>query len=124
VTGGTTTNYTPKLYWGRSNTIGSNTSIGTGAAVAVNSNSGLWTIDAELYIVVTGTALARVDGHFRNMVAGSTRTFTASAVTTNSITSQDDTSTTLLGLTVTGTFSSGNASNAAYLDEFLMEVYE
>jgi hypothetical protein len=123
VTGGTTTNFTPKLKWGVSTTASSNTSLEDGAAVAVNSNAGLWDIKAELIIRVTGTGTARIDGVCGHLVAGSTRTFTAVAVTDNSITTYDPTLlTSRRGFSVSGTFSSGDAGNLAYIDYFELEA--
>src|SRR5262245_22468127 len=61
VTGGTTTNFTPQLQWGTSATPGSNTDIESGAAVAVNSNSGLWMGEVHGLFVVTGTGAARFE---------------------------------------------------------------
>ncbi len=53
VTGGTTTNWTAQLQFGTSTTVASNTDIESGAAVAVNSVSGLWEIQANLVVGVT-----------------------------------------------------------------------
>ena len=47
VTGGGTTNYTPQLQYGTSATPASNTDIESGGAVAVNSVSGTWQIEAH-----------------------------------------------------------------------------
>lgn len=120
VTGGTTTSFTPTLYWGTSATTASNTAICTGAAVAVNSVSGTWYLEATLQIdQVSG----KITGHFKNQVSGSTVTYTAEAVITNVITSSSTpalsfTTNTAQGFVAAGTFSSGNAANVAYLDVF------
>lgn len=124
VTGGTTTNFTPQLQWGTSTTPGSNTDVESGAAVAVNSNSGCWQGMVIGNFVVTGTATARIEGFSCQLVGGSTRTFTALAVSDNSVTTVDPTTSTAMGFVLTGTFSSGNAGNLAYLDWFVLEVIE
>lgn len=118
VTGGTTTNYTPQLQFGTSATPGSNTDLESGGAVAVNSVSGFWFIEADLFWDTTSNQL---DGYARHMVSGSTRTYTAAAACDNRISSADPDANGTQGFVVTGTFSSGNASNAAYLDFFELE---
>lgn len=115
VTGGTTTNYTPQLQYGTSITSTSNTDIESGAAVAVNSVSGTWQIIAEVIWDATSDIL---DGFATHMVSGSTRTLTAWAAFDNAITSANPEGDGTLGFVVTGTFSSGAATNAAYLDGF------
>ena len=115
VTGGGTTNYTPQLQYGTSATPTSNTDIESGGAVAVNSVSGTWLIEANCIWDATSNIL---DGFSCHMVSGSTRTFTALAVFDNAITSADPDANTTQGFVVTGTFSSGFATNAAYLDGF------
>jgi hypothetical protein len=124
VTGGTSTNYTPKLYWGTSLTTASNTVIGSGAAVAVNSVSGLWEINATLFTDYTS---GKIDGYFTNMVSGSTVTLTGAAKLTNTVSSSSTpaysfTTTSQQGFVVSGTFSSGNAGNVAYVDVFQLEM--
>lgn len=118
VTGGTTTNFTPQLQYGTSATPGSNTDIESGGAVAVNSVSGLWMIEAQLFI---DDVSGKVSGCARHLVHGSTTTFTDWAVIDNNLTSVDPDGNGTLGFVVTGTFSVGNAANAAYLDGFYME---
>lgn len=119
VTGGTTTNFTPQLQWGTSATPGSNTDLESGGAVAVNSVSGFWYIDAVLYV---DKASGKLNGTSKWGVVGSTVTHTAEAAIDNNITSVDPSGNGTLGFVVTGTFSSGNASNAAYLDGFYLEL--
>ena len=115
VTGGGTTNYTPQLQYGTSITAASNTDIESGGAVAVNSTSGSWQINAE---AIWDAASNILDGFACHMVSGSTRTFTALAAFDNAITSADPDANTTQGFVVTGTFSSGFAGNTAYLDGF------
>ncbi len=118
VTGGTTTNWTAQLQFGISTTTTTNTDIESGVAVAVNSVSGLWEVQANLIIATSG----RVDGFSGHFIIGSTRTVTAPLIIDNAITTFDPTLTTAIqGFVVTGTFSSGSATNAAYMDYFTME---
>lgn len=113
VTGGTTTNFTGKLYWGTSSTISSNTSLATTGAIAVNSTSGNWEIVAECGWDSTS---AKIGGTFAGYVNA---TAVARVVLSNLPTTVDlSGESTSNGLTVTGAFSSGNASNAAYVDYF------
>lgn len=123
VTGGTTTNWTPTIYWGTSTTTASNTALCTGATVAVNSVSGTWNIEADLEIDNTST---KITGSFSNQTSGSTVTYTARAVITNVITASSTpalsfSTQTAQGFCVAGAFSSGNAGNVAYLDVFQLE---
>ncbi len=120
VTGGTTTNFTPQLQFGTSATPGSNTDLESGGAVAVNSVTGLWLIEWEGVVTKDNV----LDGAGRHFVSGSTRTFTDWAVQDNAVTTADPDSNGTLGFVVTGTFSTGNASNAAYLDWFTLEVLD
>lgn len=121
VTGGTTTNYTPQLQFGTSATPGSNTDIESGAAVAVNSTSGNWLIEWE---GVVDAGSNKLDGFGRYAVHGSTRTVADWTQQDNAITTADPDGNGTLGFVVTGTFSSGNASNASYLDYFVLEVLD
>jgi hypothetical protein len=120
VTGGTTTNYTPQLQFGTSATAASNTDICSGSAIAVNSVSGFWLVEVDAWITIAGL----LDGFMRFGVSGSTRTFTDWAVFSNAVSTATPTGTgaTAQGFVVTGTFSSGNASNASYLDIFQLDV--
>jgi hypothetical protein len=113
VTGGTTTNFTAKLYWGTSSTIASNTNIATSSTNAVNSASGNWELQASC---VWDATSGKIQGVFQGWVNG---TAVAAAILSNIPSSVDlSGESTSNGFTVTGTFSSGNASNAAYVDYF------
>lgn len=114
VTGGTTTNYTVALQAGTSATAGDNTDIEQSTAIAVNSNSGQWFIEARL---IWDTTSNTYDGFSRFGVWGSTRTFTDWAAIDNSISADPD-GNVALGFVVTGTFSSGHASNVSVLGGF------
>ncbi len=114
VTGGTTTNFTLNLDYGVSATIGSNTTIGTSGAVAVNSESANWLIEAELYLdSVSGKLQGKINGWVNGgMITEAVITEIASLTEL----------TTELGFTVTGTFSASNASNAAQCEGFEIVV--
>ncbi len=120
VTGGTTTNFTPSLQYGTSATVASNTDILTGAAVAVNSVSGLWMIEAVCMVDYTSK---KIDSSITiQKVSGSTVTLTAAATGTNVITSVSADVGTALGFVAACTFSAGNAGNVAYVDVFQVEM--
>lgn len=119
VTGGGTTNFTPQLQYGTSATPGSNTDIESGAAVAVNSTSGFWFLEADLYV---DNASGKIGGFVRHGVYGSTVTVADWTVLDNNPTSVDPDGGASLGFVVTGTFSAGFATNAAYLDGFVLEL--
>lgn len=124
VTGGGTANFTPQLQFGTSLTPGSNVDIESGAAVAVNSTAGVaWLIDCDL-VILTGVAAGagKIDGYTFNAVMGSTRTFATSAIADTAVSTYNPAlETAIQGFVVTGTFSAGFATNAAYLDWFVME---
>jgi len=71
VTGGTTTNFTAQLQFGTSTTVASNTDLESGAAVAVNSASGLWMIEGTYLLDYTS---GKIDGYAANFISGSTVT--------------------------------------------------
>ncbi len=121
VTGGGTTNLTLNLYLGNSTTIASNTNIATSGAIAVNSMSGNFKLICEcgwdsvstklqgiMYGWVNATAIAQVI-----MTSVVTKPDLSTETNLNLSTKAPDPS-----LTVTGTFSSGFATNVAYIDTF------
>jgi hypothetical protein len=120
VTGGTTTNFTVKVYYGNSTTIGSNTSLATTGAIAVNSASGQFFM--ELICSWDATS-QKIGGVFYGWVNA---TAVAQVVLSNLPTAVDLSTeavlTTASGtqpvLTVTGQFSAGNAANVAFVDQF------
>lgn len=118
LTGGGTTNFTPQLQWGVSATPGSNVDLESGAAIAVNSVSGFWFLEAELYV---DDASGKMGGFVRHGVYGSTTTVSDWTEIDNDITGVDPDGNTVQGFVVTGTFSAGFAGNAAYLDIFQLE---
>lgn len=124
VTGGTTTNFTAQLQFGTSTTTASNTDVESSVAVAVNSVSGLWAIEGTYMLDYTS---GKIDGYAANFISGSTVTYTAVAKADNTISSSSTpafsfTTTLVQGFVITGTFSSGNASNVAYADVFQLEM--
>jgi hypothetical protein len=113
VEGGTTTNFTIGLYWGKSATVANNTLLEASTARAVNSAKAPWMIEA---LVVWDDDAQKLQGFGRSMV---NNLFDAEAALNNAISSVDpDGGATTYGLTLCGTFSSGNAGNKAYVDGF------
>jgi hypothetical protein len=122
VTGGTTTNFTPTLLYGRSQTYASNTVMGSLTATAFNSASGLWEFDATLFWDVTSGQLSgSISGY-----NGATAAIIAAALVTP-VTGLTSTALAALSqpntlyFSIAGLFSASNASNIAYLDGFQVE---
>jgi hypothetical protein len=117
VTGGTTTNFTPTLQFGRSTVLATNTTMGTLTASAFNSASGMWELEATLFWDVTsGQISGGISGY-----NGATAAIVANALITP-VTGQ---TAAVLGaglnpntffFSVAGLFSATNAGNIAYLD--------
>lgn len=114
VTGGTTTNFTAQLLAGTSATAGSNTDVETTGAIACNSESENWYVGGLFTLDTTSNKL---NGQGTGWV-GSTDVAIDS---TGQATSIDPDANGTLGFVVSGTFSSGNASNVATLDGFVLE---
>jgi len=112
-TGGTTTNLTVKLYLGKSATIGSNTLIFTSGAVAINSVSGNWELEAILIADVTSLKIQGVAYGALNNTAVAQAAI-AAVTTTNPNTTEQ-------AFTVTLQFSVSHANNAAICDYFEVE---
>jgi len=115
VTGGTTTNFTVQLQYGTSATASSNTDIEASTARAVDSASHNWFIEAKLCWDTTSN---KIQGCGHAMVAN---LYDVWAAADNAITSADPDADSEQGFVVTGTFSSGNASNVAVMDGFVLE---
>jgi len=112
VKGNTTTNFTAQIYSGSSTTIGSNTSIATTGAKAVNSTSGSFRLVVEgIWDSVSNNFMGVFYGH----VAG---TAVAQVITSSVAVPASAPTTEGLGLTATFTFSASDAGNYAYLDGF------
>ena len=118
VTGGTTTNYTATLQVGTSATPGSNTTIEASTARAVNSANHAWEICADIIWESTSN---KMQGRGWSMVAN---LVDAVAALDNVATGDPDDPSVTVAFAVAGTFSSGNAGNLAYLDDFTVEVLD
>lgn len=110
---GVSSNVTVKLYWGSSSTIASNTQIATTGAVAVGTASGTWNLNTQLtWDVASKQIQGKFDGHLYGTAVDTT-------VLSNTVgTVNLATESTSNGLTLTGQFSAGNASNTLYVDWF------
>lgn len=126
-TGGTTTNFTPSIEFGRSTTAASNTVVGALTATAFNTASGNWYIAANLvWDPVSGQINGTIGGFAGS---GGAMTLTATAAITP-VTGQTLAfpATTVSGaysdgelemyFSAAGIFSATNAANIAYLDLF------
>lgn len=116
VTGGTTTNFTVQLQYGTSATPGNNTDIEALTARAVNDESGGWFVEATL---IWDRDSNKIQGYGRGVT--NNVGLDGEAVIDNEITSADPDGDSELGFVVTGTFSSGDADNEAFLDGFVIE---
>lgn len=119
VTGGTTTNFTVGLYFatstyitaGTHGTLANDTLLKASTARAVDSASHQWFVEADLMLDETSEKIQGVCCH---MIAN---LYDVKAALTNvptSVDPEDEGN----GFVIAGTFSSGNASNVAYCDEF------
>ncbi len=109
VTGGTTTNFTGKVYLGA--TI-AGTLVFSSGAIAVNSASGNWFLEVAFVIDATSDKIQGIG--YGNVNA------TAVAQANVSVTSADPE--TVLQFCASGQFSASHASSAAYLDFLEMDV--
>lgn len=113
VTGGSAaSNFTGILYYGTSSTIASNTAIATTGARALAANAFTWELEARM----TWNGANQINGRYIGYVGGvlasaAILTNTTSSTTLNSQSTSD-------GFTITGTFSTGQAANTAYVDWF------
>lgn len=113
---GTTTNFTVKLDYGISTTIASNTTIEASTARALASGNHNWMIAAECMWDSTSD---KIQGRGWSMVANLVDAVAALDAAPTAANPEDGT--TVLGFTLTGTFSSGDATNVAYVDVFQIE---
>lgn len=118
VTGGTTANFTPSLYYGLSATVASDTIVKAATAAAVDSANHSWSMFAQFVWDDTSDSL---QGWVTWRIAGVA--ITAPVVNAN-ITSADPEANTPQGLIISGLFSASNAGNSAIMDGFQLEVYE
>jgi hypothetical protein len=116
-TGGTTVNLTIKLYWGTSATYSSNTNIYTTSTIAYDSASSNF---YHIFRFVWDSTSGKLNGAITGGWNGLTPTIVTNAVTTqvSSVDLSGDLLSTGNGFTVTGTWSSSNANNAAYITAF------
>ena len=112
-TGGTTTNFTPTIYWGDATT----TALAAHAATAYNSASGGWLLEAEVHFDSVNSLLHGWKWGY----VGTTPTVLANTILTDvsSVTTVDG-----QPIAIGCTFSAANAGNKATLDFFAIEVLE
>ena len=115
VAGSATPNFTVSIYYGTSATIGNNTKIATTSTVAIATTKGNFMLTSECYWDSTSQ---RIQGRMSGFVYA---TAVAVAINTAAATGVDLT-TEGLGLTITGTFSAGNAGNKAWVDDFYIQL--
>ncbi len=111
-TTGTSAALTVSLYWGTSTTISSNKKIATGSAL-IATGSGNFFVEFEGMWDSTSAQILGIQRGYVNGVA-----IALAAITTSTSSVDLSGESTSNGFTVTGTFSSGNASNAAIVDVF------
>jgi hypothetical protein len=123
VTGGTTTNFTPTLLFGRSTAYASNTVLGSLTASAFNSASGMFYLTAQLFWDATSGVISGSIQGFN----GSTSAIIAAALVTpvtgqtSTVLNAAVTNPGLFFFSVAGLFSASNASNQAILDYLAVE---
>lgn len=105
--------FTANIYWGTSSTSTSNTKIAAAASGSIAATSGTWKL------VFDGTwdsTSSQICGAFQgyNNAKVISPTIISTSVTTVDLSGESTSN----GFTVTGTFSAGNASNAAIVDYF------
>lgn len=115
VTGGTTTNLTINLDYGLSDTPATNLTIFTSGAIAVNSVSGNWFLEAYFVWDNISKKIQGIGyGMVNNVVVAQAALVAAPATVDLSVEG--------LGFTVTATFSASHANNAAKLTSFEIEL--
>ena len=105
---GTAQDFTARLYWGGSSTIGGNTLITTAVTSLAASRTQLWMIDVTIGCAETSPSAS---GTISLVYVGTTGT-AATALTT------DDPALPNALLSITGQFASSDAANSAFLDFF------
>lgn len=111
IAGTGTPNFTVSIYHGISSTIGSNTKLATTSTIAIATTQGNWMLQSDCF---WDSSSQRIEGLQKGFIYA---TALAQVINTAAMTAVDLT-TEGLGLTITGTFSAGNAANAAYVDVF------
>lgn len=122
VVGGTTTNFTPTLYYTVlplvSDVVANNTIIKAATAAAVDSANHSW----ELYgSLIWDSTSSKIQGWTTWRIAGVAIT---APVVNAVVSSADPAANAPQFLCIAGLFSASNAGNAAYLDGFQIEVIE
>lgn len=117
VTGGTTTNFTPSLYYGLSATVSSDSIVKAATAAAVDSAAHSWQMVGDF---VWDADSDTIQGAITFRIAAVA--ITALVVTT--AISADPQANTPQGLIISGLFSASNAGNIAFLDGFQIEVFD
>ena len=124
ITGGTTTNFTPAVYWNS----GSNTNLTTFtsdvklmslAAFAVNSTTRMCELDGDLLWDATSNRLLGSYYAISDPVGGNP-TYTARAIMTTS--PPTPSTVPAIGFFVTGLFSASNAGNLVTLTDFTLDI--
>lgn len=127
VTGGTTTNWTPTLYFGRGITAAANTVMGSLTARAFNTASGAWYLDASLvWDATSGLISGSISGGNGSTIALDAAALitpvtgqTAAVINVGAPLATNNMAT--FYFSVGGLFSATNASNVAYLDYLVVE---
>lgn len=127
ITTGTTATFTPKLYFGGSSTISSNSAVSApGAGQSLATAKSNFMLDFEFYWDVTSKVLNGI------LWGGFCGTTAYAQAATTQITAVDLSGTEVnlstaagadLVFSVTGLFSAGNANNTAFLDVFDVNAY-
>lgn len=104
-----------KLYQGSSSTIASNNNIATTGSLSPSAGAGACNWGIEITGCMDSTSNT-INGLLKGWVGGATAVAQAILTATAAFTIANASST--LGLTVTGTFATGSASNVAFVDWF------
>lgn len=123
-TGGTTTNFTPKIQIGNSATAATNVDFFSGGAAAYNSASGPFVMEVLCTYDSVNKLLSGVGWGVNGSGGAAISAAAATQATTSSITAVTfDLNSAPLPIAVTGLFSASNASNACTLEDLSVEVY-
>jgi hypothetical protein len=117
ITGGTTTNYTPKLYWDSSNntnltTFTNDIGLAAPSAFAVNTVTRMWFLQADF---VWDSTSQRLVGTFMTQIDTTFTAWAATTVGTALVNSNN------IRFFLTGIFSGTNANNVAVLTDFSLD---
>lgn len=118
IAGTGTPNFTASFYWGAGNTIytaSTQTKIASTGAVAIATTQGSWELVWDgLWDNTSRRLIGRMSGFvYATAVAVAIGSSIATSVDLNTATTSEG-----QGISITGTFSAGNASNKAYVDVF------